>query len=148
VAFPHEGEETVDGWCIDEGLSVDVPEKAVWLWDSCEVDPRWLERISGAWPGWRVDGHIDGVVRQAQLSGRDPAPYMLADAEVARQLVTTLCADSSIDFSALLKTVVSDMPEGSDRVEVAHGFFRVDPPPLHPTERRARLEQLLQDKLV
>jgi hypothetical protein len=146
VGFPHEGEETEDGWVVDQGISIDVREKMVWLWDEGELDPRWLEHTRAAWPGWSVAGHIDGIVHQARLTGRDPKPYMLPDAEVARQLVTELGSDNSVDLKALLMAV-GNVPEGTNRVEVAQGFFRQDPPPLNPAERKARIEHLLRDML-
>jgi hypothetical protein len=31
------------------------------------------------WSGWRIQGHVDGIVRQVQLSGRDPSDIAIPD---------------------------------------------------------------------
>ncbi len=146
VGFPHEGEETEDGGVVDQGMSINVREKIVWLWDEGKLDPRWLEHTRAAWPDWSVAGHIDGVVYQARLNVRDPKKYILTDAEVAQQLVTELGSENSVDLGVLIMAV-GNVPEGTTRVEVARGFFRQDAPPLDPAERKARIEHLLRNVL-
>lgn len=147
VAFPHEGEESEYGVNLDSGVYIDAPKKTIWVWDDSELDPRWLEDIGYAWPGWHVEGHIDGVVRQALLSGRDPTPFMVPDAEAAQKLMAILSSGWSVDPGALLKSALSNPPAGADRVEIASGFLRNDPPPMPPEDRRNLLEQLIQDVL-
>ena len=148
VDFPHEGAETEYGIYTEYGVYIDARTKVLWLWDCSELDPRWLEGIEQAWPGWRVEGHIDGVVRQAMLSGRDPLPFMVPDAEVARQLVTVLSSGWSVDPGSLFALATSDPPPGTDRIEVAAGFLRNDPPPTPPDARKALLEQILAGVLA
>jgi len=147
VALPHEREKTLYKACLDDGLYIDVPNKAIWLWDASQLDPRWLEEIGHAWPTWRVDGHIEGVVRQAVLSGRDPTPFMVPDAEAARELVAILSSGWSIDPGALFKLAISNPPPGTQHIEVASGFLRADPPTLTADERRKLLEHVLWDIL-
>jgi hypothetical protein len=111
---------------LEDGVYFDVPKRAIWLWDARELDPRWLEGIERAWPGWHVEGHIEGVVRQALLSGRDPTPFMVPDAEATRRLVAVLSSGWSVDPGALFKVAISNPPMGTDRIEVAPGFLRSD----------------------
>lgn len=105
------------------------------------------EEIGRAWPTWRMDGHIEGVVRQAVLSGRDPTPFMVSDAEAARELVAILSSGWSIDPGALFKLAISNPPPGTVRIEVASGFLRADPPELTASQRRTLLEHVLRDIL-
>ena len=56
----------------DEGAYLDVPARSLWVWERRTLDPRNLEGLRRRWPGWQVRGHIEGLVRQVALSGRDP----------------------------------------------------------------------------
>ena len=94
------------------------------------------------------EGLLDARSRQAMLSGRDPLPFMVPDAEVARQLITVLSSGWSVDPGALFALATSDPPPGTDRIEIAAGFLRNDPPPAPPDARRALLEQLLAEVLA
>ena len=47
--------------------------KEVWIWQWRTLDPRYLCALEDHWPGWRIEGHVDGMMRQVQLSGRDPS---------------------------------------------------------------------------
>src|SRR5262245_39783524 len=73
-----------------EGACLDVSAQVLWLSEFGEFDPRDVPAIARRWPGWQVDGHVEGLVRQVELSGRDPAPLMVPQERALHELVEEL----------------------------------------------------------
>jgi hypothetical protein len=148
VALPREdtGFNALEGpTYIDEGVYLDLTERAIWIWSAEIVDPRRLEDTARRWPGWRVAAHSDGLARQVALSGRDPRMVLLPDTEVLRQLIDTLAIDRRFDPSGLLSRVLENPPPGEGITAVVDPhFLDADPEGLAPDERRRVLSELAE----
>ena len=78
--------------------------RTLWVWERRSLDPRTLEGLRRRWPGWQVRGHIEGLVRQVALSGREPGavpglvvPRARALAELREELTRALGYDGSVE---------------------------------------------------
>ncbi|GIH79291.1 hypothetical protein Plo01_57200 [Planobispora longispora] len=65
-----------DEFFAGSGILIDVTAREVWAWPppTCPAEAA----VAGAWPGWRVRWHDEGLPGQVTRSGRDPAPIRLA----------------------------------------------------------------------
>jgi hypothetical protein len=82
------------------GAFLDVPSRALWVYEPTTLDPRYLAGLRRRWPGWRVRGHTEGLVRQVALSGREPRAVpglVVPEAEAIAELRTELTADFGYD---------------------------------------------------
>lgn len=135
TALPREWDANIPG----SGAFVDATTQAIWTWDRGELDPRKLAAIARRWPGWHVDGHVEGLVRQVLLSGRDPAAVTLPEERAISELVEELTHDSTTDpaslYAAFTRSEQSPLLNQGE-ITFGKGFFSADTPPLSADERR------------
>lgn len=137
--LPQEGNEQEP----DRGALIDEETHILWVWDK-ELDPRYLEALARRWLGWQVKGHVEGLIRHVQLSGRDATPLMLPEEQVNQQLLQELVDFQGFDPDRLAQAIRQTLPaEEQQNIKFAPGFFSVDTPPLTSQERRTILENLL-----
>jgi hypothetical protein len=141
--LPREDDPDLPG----NGAYFDVPSRAMWMWELWAFDPRLVAAMERRWPGWHAHGHVDGLVRQVELSGRDAAPIKVPEDRAIEELVEELSRESAIDptslFAALTRSAQDSQP-GGGQITVGKGFFSADGPPLSPEERREVLLSLLR----
>lgn len=142
--LPREGskQEPRNGAYIDEEM------QTLWIWESETLDVRYLEAIARRWPGWKVQGHVEGLVRHIILSDRDPAAVKISDQQAVQDLITALAEEQALDSleisAALQKTLPLKEQQG---MKFGKAFFSVDAPLLAPQERREILKRLLLRQL-
>lgn len=143
MALPQEGGEREP-----EVAYVDEEAQILWL-GADEFDPRYLEALARRWPGWQVQGHTEGVVRQALLSGRDPTALMVPQQRAIDELIEELTRDHAFNPFRLAQAIQQALPpeEQQGEVKFGVGFFSQDQPPLVPEERREMLRRLFQQTL-
>ena len=143
ATLPSEGDPDLPG----EGAYLDVTSRTVWMWDFGPFDPRLVVAMERRWPRWRAHGHVDGLVRQVELSGRDGSVVRVPEERAIQELVEELVRASSTDpaslFAALTGSAQDSQP-GGGQITVGKGFFSADRPPLPPEERRDVLLTLLR----
>ncbi len=134
---------------IVAGAYLDVAARTMWIWQDEVLDPRYLEDLARRWDGWHVRGHVEGVVRQAELSGRTAANIAISNAAAVQQLVAELTDDLNdwFDPGRLLPLLTSNPPSGTEHIDVEPGFLTVDTPTQPPEERRQILQQLFHAAL-
>jgi hypothetical protein len=123
------------------------------VWDSSELDPRYLQALTHRWPGWQVRGHADGLALHVAITGRDPFPFMVPEAQAIDEMIDELTQDSSIDPARLQKALTSEggqqlrqaLSSAGEPVTFGKGFFSSDKPPLSGEERRALIRRLFYD---
>lgn len=134
-AVPNEGD-----YPCEEGAYVDMKAKEIWIWQWRTLDPRYLWALEDYWPGWRIEGHVDGIVRQVQLSGRDPSSVAMPEDKAIEELIEVLTlSDHAPDPVSML----SSFPPGTIR-QIHPDFFTIDQPPPSQEERRQILRQFFQ----
>lgn len=138
--LPHERAE------IEAGAYIDVPARELWVWENETLNPRYLVDLAQRWAGWRIHGHVEGIVRQTILSGRSAVDIMMPEAEAVQELVTELTHSLGdwFDPGKLLPLLTSNSPPGTDRIEIQPGFLRTDGPAISVDERRQILQQLFR----
>lgn len=137
--LPLEGSEQEP----DKGALIDEETYTLWVWDN-ELDPRYQEAIARRWPEWQVKGHVEGLIRHVQLSGRNATPLMLPTEQVNQKLLHELVDFQGFDPDRLAYAIRQALPEEEQQnIKFAPGFFSVNTPPLSAQERRLILEHLL-----
>lgn len=131
---------TVDGNIIG-GAYVDTITQTLWVWHGSTLDLPYLDVVRQAWPGWRLETHVDGLARQVALSGRDPAlvrvPTDQAIAELTHELLDW---DATAALIEILKPLLVHTDPATSTF--APGFFRFDRTLGTTVEDRERLLQL------
>lgn len=84
---------------------MDEVTHTLWVWANDTLDPRYLEALARRWPGWQVRGHVEGLVRQVSLSGRDTAPLKVPDQQAIDELFEELMQHSGIDLGRLSQAI-------------------------------------------
>ena len=142
-ALPNEGApEASIG--VAGGAYADVAAHSLWVWADSTLNPAYVARIEQAWPGWRVEGHVDGLARQLVLSGRDPALVTPPLAQVIDELVAELADDDDFDPAPFGKALLANLEGLGGAVQIAPGFFRMDRPQTSAEERRELLTRLFR----
>ncbi len=140
ISLPHERGN------IDGGAYLNVGDREMWVWNRGAVDPRYLDMLGDTWDGWRIDYHIEGLVRQAVLSGRDPRPIMVPNSEAVADVMDDLAMVDieSVDPLGVIKhlTGVSVPVTASSYLSNAPNFARA------AQERLRILEQFLVHRSV
>ncbi len=135
ISLPHEHSN------IDGGAYLDLGDQEMWVWNRGAIDPRYLDALSDAWDGWRIHYHIEGLARQAVLSGRDPRPIMVPNAEAVAEVIDDLAMVDieSVDPLGVIKrlTGISVPVTTSSYLSNVPNFTRA------AQERRRILEQFL-----
>src|SRR5258708_7073737 len=127
-----------------KGAYVDEETQTIWIWENETLDPRYLEAIGRRWPGWQVQGHVEGLVHHAILSGRDSAEIGVSDQRAIQELIEELTQDQGFDPMRLSQAIQQTFPsEDLQGMKFGKGFFNAATPPLTPQERREVLERLL-----
>jgi hypothetical protein len=140
TSLPREGSEQEP----HQGVYIDEEMQTIWLWERETLDERYLEAVARRWPGWQVQGHVEGIVRHIILSGRDPAAVKISDQQAVHELIATLVGERGINPMPLSEVIQRVLPpEKQQEVKYGKGFFSVDAPLLTPQERRELLEHLL-----
>jgi hypothetical protein len=119
----------------------------MWMWELGAFDPRLVAAMERRWPGWRAHGHVDGLVRQVELSGRNGSAVMIPAERAIQELADELSRESATDPASLFTALTrsgQDAPSGEGKIAVGKGFFSADRPPLSPEERREVLLNLLR----
>lgn len=83
--LPHERDEEYDG-----GAFLDLTTHEMSVWTRSTIDPRYLMALTQLWTGWHITRHVEGLVRQVSLSGRDPSAITVAHHEAAAKLANIL----------------------------------------------------------
>jgi hypothetical protein len=144
ATLPREGSEQEP----ENGIYVDEETRTIWIWERETLDPRYLEAVARRWPGWQVQGHVEGLVRHVILSGRDPAAVKLSDQQAIQELLNALTGSQSTDPLQLFQAIQPTFSlEERQEIKFGKGFFSADTPPLAPQERRAILERLFLELL-
>lgn len=87
------------------GAYVDVAARILWVWEEITLEAPYLQRIEQAWPGWRVEWHLDGLAHQVALSGRDPTPVLPPSTQRIAELLRELMnGDSALEPSPHIAT--------------------------------------------
>jgi hypothetical protein len=94
ASLPKEGSQQEP----DEGALIDEETNTIWVWQNATLDPRYLEATARRWPGWQVQGHVEGMVRQIILSGRDPTTLMIPHQQAVNELIEELIQQPGIDL--------------------------------------------------
>ncbi len=94
ASLPREGSQQEP----DEGAFLDEETHTIWVWQNATLDPRYLEAIAHHWAGWQVQGHVEGMVRQVILSGRDPSTLMIPHQQAIDELIEELMQQPGIDL--------------------------------------------------
>ena len=130
------------------GAYIDEEKQTIWIWENDTLDLRYLEAVARRWPGWKVQGHAEGLVRHIILSGRDPAAVKISDQKAIQELITALTGvriTNPIQASAAIQQVLPS--EEQKGMKFGKGFFSADEPLLTPQERREVLERLFSELL-
>ena len=106
ASLPREGSEQEP----DEGAFVDVETQTIWVWHNETLDPRYLEALARRWPGWQVHGHVEGMVRQVILSGREPAALMVSNQQAIDELIEEVIQQPGIDLRRLSWAIQQTLP--------------------------------------
>src|SRR5579872_1129470 len=93
-----------------EGAFVDEETQTIWVWHNEELDPRYLEALARRWPGWQVHGHVEGLVRQVMLSGRDPAALAVPEQQAIDELIEEVIQQPGIDLRRLSWAIQQTLP--------------------------------------
>jgi len=117
VVLPHERELLE----AEEGAYLDIPAHAMSVWNQSTIDPRYIEALQALWTGWQVDGHVDGIVRQVALSGRDVTSLMIPLDEAVADLVKELTPVDALP-NVFVAVMTSDVTDDADRIEIASGI--------------------------
>ncbi len=126
---------------------VDEGTRTLWLGDNSGLDPRNLTALERRWPGWKAQGHAEGLVRHVLLSGRDPTPLMMPEQQAIDELVKELTKDHTFDPHKLFAAIQSTVPpEERQNTKVGVGFFSADAPPMSQEERREMLKRLFEEQ--
>jgi hypothetical protein len=134
---------------FDGGAYLDVAAREMWVWNRDILDPRYLDALARVWPNWSIHGHVEGLVRQVILSGRDPTGIMRPDAEVMALLMDELLSDDPRPSMDFLMRAFTDAPAGDGvTAVVAPHFLSEDPVALTVEERRNLLCELLAHSIV
>lgn len=80
--LPREDDQLIRDRTYGFVAFVDAPGRVLWLGIPTVISLRDLASVARRWPDWEVRGHTEGLARQVELSGRDPAMVM-APEEVA-----------------------------------------------------------------
>jgi hypothetical protein len=141
--LPHERDEDYEG-----GAFFDLTTQNMWVWDMSTLDPRYLTALPHVWPEWHVRGHVDGMVHQVILSGRDPSDIIIPQEEAIAKLVQTLTMEGPNvpNLGTLLAAATTGKPEGTE-IHIAPGFFSVPEPILSVEERQRILQRLFHTSL-
>ncbi|HTD36443.1 MAG TPA: hypothetical protein VK669_02920 [Candidatus Limnocylindrales bacterium] len=118
IVLPHERGIRDDA---AGGAFFDLTAHEVWVWNPAVLDPRYIEALKQSWTGWRVNGHVDGLVHQVALSGRDASSIMVPADEAAADLVKELTKFATLS-NVIVPVMTNDVPEGADPIEIASGF--------------------------
>ncbi len=138
--LPREGSEQEP----QKGAYLDEEMQTIWIWENKTLDARYLEAVARRWPGWQVQGHVEGMVRHVILSGRDPAGVKMSDQQAIQELITTVAGErgfNPVQVSAAIQHVLP--PADLRGMKFGKGFFSGDAPLLAPQERRDVLEHVL-----
>ncbi|HLZ57194.1 MAG TPA: hypothetical protein VKR06_09630 [Ktedonosporobacter sp.] len=106
ASLPREGDPQEP----DEGALVDEETHSIWVWQNDTLDPRYLEAIARRWPGWQVQGHVEGMVRQVILSGRDPTTLMIPHQQAIDELIEELMQQPGIDLRRVSRAIQQTFP--------------------------------------
>lgn len=140
-ALPRENEDGPVG-----GAYCDLTTRKLWVWNASIIDVRYPPALEQRWPGWSVHAHVDGLVRQMLLSGRDPEAVRMPETQARQELIEALRLSVGGAPSLVnLQAAVADRPPGTDRVEVQPGFFKTDEAPLTQTEWQCAVQRLFED---
>lgn len=130
-----------------QGAYLNVTTQTIWMWEYSTCSPRHVEAIGQCWPGWQVHAHVEGLVRQVELSGRDSSAVMVTEEQANHKLVEELMGEQTTDpaalYAALTRSAPSELPSGGP-ITFGKGFFSEDGPALSPEERRELLLRLLR----
>ncbi len=96
--LPDERNDALQG-----GAYLDVAAHAVWVWVAHTIDPVYLDALAQVWPDWSIRSHVEGVVRQAILSGRSVDSIMVPLDEAIVEL-----ADEFVDDDEEPEPLVAD----------------------------------------
>ncbi|MGH2496414.1 MAG: hypothetical protein ACRDIV_17080 [Ktedonobacteraceae bacterium] len=107
ASLPREGSEQEP----DEGASVDETTQTIWVWHNETLDPRYLEALARRWPGWQVHGHVEGMVRQVILSGRDASALKIPDQQATDELIEEVIQQRGIDLRRLSWAIQQTLPK-------------------------------------
>jgi hypothetical protein len=141
--LPKEGSEQEPR----QGVYIDENAQTLWIWENETLDVRNLEAVARRWPGWQVQGHVEGLVRHVILSGRDPAMIKIPEQQAIRELITILERERGFNPIQLAEAIQQKFPpEQMQGAKFGKGFFSADAPLLAPQERREVLERLLGDR--
>ncbi|HYL45046.1 MAG TPA: hypothetical protein VEU97_16815 [Ktedonobacteraceae bacterium] len=144
ISLPKEG----SGQEPKKGAYVDEEAQTIWIWEGETLDPRYLEAIARRWPGWQVQGHVEGLVRHIILSGRDPAAISVSVQQAIQELIAALTGERGFDPMQLSQVIQQALPpEEQQGMKFGKGFFSTDTPPLARQERRDVLEHLLSGQI-
>jgi len=118
--------------------------QTIWIWENTTLDGRYLEAVARRWPGWQVQGHVEGLLRHVILSGRDPTGVKISDQQAVQELITAVAGERGFN-PMQLSTVIHQVlpPEEQQGMKFGKGFFSGDAPLLAPQERREVLERVL-----
>jgi hypothetical protein len=131
-----------------QGAYVDEEMQTIWIWENETLDSRYLEAVARRWPGWQVQGHVEGMVRHVILSGRDPAAVKVSAQQAVQELITTLTGERSFNPRQISEAIQQVLPaEEQQGMKFGKGFFSGDAPLLTPQERQEVLERLLVELL-
>lgn len=144
TTLPGEDDPNLPG----EGAFLDATAQTLWMWEFSALDPRHPAALARRWPGWQVHGHVDGLVRQVELSGRDVSAVVVPEERAIQELVDELTPDSTTDparlYAALTRSGQSPLAD-EGKISVGKGFFSADRPPLTSEERREVILRLLRN---
>lgn len=143
VNLPYEREVDSEA---DGGAFFDLTTHEMWVWNPVIIDPRYLEALRQLWTGWQVNEHADGIVRQVVLSGRDATSIMIPEDEAVADLirVLTMSGPHMPSLTNMIAAVTTNIPEGTDQVEIAPGFFSAPDETISVEERRQILQRLFR----
>lgn len=144
LLLPEEGSEQE----LAEGAYIDEERQTLWIWEHTTLESRYLDAVAVRWPGWQVQGHVEGIVRHITLSGRDPATVRIAERQAVQELITALAEEQGLNPIQISKAIQQALPpEEQQGMVFGKGFFHADAPLLTPQERREVLERLFGELL-
>jgi hypothetical protein len=82
-------------------------------------------------------------MRQIELSGRDPLPFMTPDEQAIEELIEELVNERPVDPIGLYRALTQD----GEQITVGKAFFNSDLPPMSPDARRELLRQLFKQTM-
>jgi hypothetical protein len=133
----HDREEEFGG-----GAFLDLTTQNLSVWNRSTLDPRYLKALTVAWGGWHVTGHVDGMVHQVVLSGRDPSRIIVPQDEAIARLMQALTVDGPRTPTLVNLTIAAATEVAGAKAQIAPGFFDVPGQIISAEERRHILQRL------